>query len=42
MNYGDEYAALIVKPGDIEANWKAWVEEKMPLIQPVLDELNGK
>lgn len=24
---------------DVEANWRAWVDEKMPLIQPVLDEL---
>lgn len=42
MEYGDEYAALIVKAGDIEANWQAWVNEKMPTIQPVLDELNEK
>ncbi len=42
MDYGDEYANLIVKDGDIEANWNTWVEEKMPTIQPVLDELNAK
>lgn len=24
---------------DVEANWRAWVDEKMPLIQPVLNEL---
>ncbi|GHU07544.1 hypothetical protein FACS1894151_02040 [Spirochaetia bacterium] len=42
MNYHDEYSNLITKPGDIEANWKAWVAEKMPLIQPVLNELNAK
>ncbi|MDR2103144.1 MAG: extracellular solute-binding protein [Treponema sp.] len=42
MVYADEYSALIVKPGDIEANWRAWVREKMALIQPVLDELNAK
>ena len=41
MNYADEYAALIVKEGDIEENWRNWVEDKMPLIQPVLDELNA-
>ena len=40
MTYSDEYAALIVQDGDIEENWNAWVEEKMPLVQPVLDELN--
>ena len=42
MDYANEYSALIVKSGDIEANWRAWVNEKMPMIQPVLDELNGK
>ena len=26
---------------DVEANWRAWVDEKMPLIQPVLDELDA-
>ncbi|MEG1427195.1 MAG: hypothetical protein RSC76_05855, partial [Oscillospiraceae bacterium] len=41
MTYADEYAALIVKEGNIEENWKAWVAEKMPIIQPVLDELNA-
>jgi putative aldouronate transport system substrate-binding protein len=41
LEYNDEFAALIVKPGDIEANWRAWVNEKMPLIQPVLDELTA-
>ncbi|WP_322170630.1 ABC transporter substrate-binding protein [Acutalibacter caecimuris] len=42
MTYADEYAAILVKDGDLEANWQAWVNEKMPLIQPVLDELNAK
>jgi putative aldouronate transport system substrate-binding protein len=42
LDYAEEYSALIVKPGDIEANWKSWVNEKMPMIQPVLDELNAK
>jgi putative aldouronate transport system substrate-binding protein len=41
MTYSDEYAALIVRAGDIEANWRAWVNEKMTLIQPVLNELNA-
>jgi putative aldouronate transport system substrate-binding protein len=41
LQYDDEYAALIVKSGDIEANWRTWVNEKMPIIQPVLDELNA-
>ena len=42
MVYTDEYANLVTKEGDIEANWQAWVNEKMNLIQPVLDELNAK
>ncbi|GHV67243.1 hypothetical protein AGMMS49928_03850 [Spirochaetia bacterium] len=42
MVMADEYAALVIKPGDPEANWRTWVNEKMPLIQPVLDELNAK
>lgn len=36
-----EYAELVLKDGDIEANWNAWVAEKMQLIQPVIDELNA-
>jgi putative aldouronate transport system substrate-binding protein len=42
MVYPDEYAALVVAEGDIETNWQNWVNEKMSLIQPVLDELNAK
>ncbi|MDR1970435.1 MAG: extracellular solute-binding protein [Treponema sp.] len=42
MVMADEYAALVIKSGDIEAAWRTWVNEKMPLIQPVLDELNAK
>lgn len=41
MVYTDEYAALITKDGDIETVWKAWIDEKMNLIQPVLDDLNS-
>jgi putative aldouronate transport system substrate-binding protein len=41
LMYADEYAALIIKDGDIEANWRAWVNEKMPMIRPVLDELDA-
>jgi putative aldouronate transport system substrate-binding protein len=39
--YSDEYCQLILKEGDLRANWEAWVAEKMQLIQPVLDELNA-
>jgi putative aldouronate transport system substrate-binding protein len=42
MVMADEYAALVIKPGDTAANWRAWVNEKMALIQPVLNELNAK
>jgi putative aldouronate transport system substrate-binding protein len=42
LEYPTEYSALIVKGGDVEANWRAWVNEKMVNIQPVLDELNAK
>lgn len=41
MNLDEEYAQLILKEGDLEANWNAWVKEKMQLVQPLLDELNA-
>jgi putative aldouronate transport system substrate-binding protein len=40
-NYAEEYSALIVAPGNLEDNWKKWVADKMPMIQPVLDQLNA-
>ena len=42
FTYPDEYSQLIVKDGDLRENWQNWVDEKMSLIQPVLDELNAK
>ena len=39
LDLGQEYASIVLKGPDVEANWRAWVDEKMPLIQPVLDEL---
>ncbi|OIB00806.1 ABC transporter substrate-binding protein [Paenibacillus sp. LC231] len=39
--YADEYTNLILQEGDLEANWKKWVESKQSLVQPVLDELNN-
>ncbi|MDR1598307.1 MAG: ABC transporter substrate-binding protein [Oscillospiraceae bacterium] len=42
MILADEYAKLILMDGDLEANWKNWVNEKMAVVQPVLDELNAK
>ncbi|ANW98250.1 ABC transporter substrate-binding protein [Thermoclostridium stercorarium subsp. thermolacticum DSM 2910] len=41
FDYATEYAQLILKEGSIEENWKAWVKEKMQVVQPVLDELNA-
>ena len=41
MDLADEYAKLILKDGDLEQNWKAWVAEKMAVVQPVLDQLNA-
>lgn len=40
MDVAEEYAQLILKEGDLETNWKNWVDEKMQLAQPFLDELN--
>ena len=40
MDLSGEYAQLILKDGDLETNWKNWVDEKMQLVQPLLDELN--
>lgn len=40
MDLSEEYAQLILKDGDLETNWKNWVDEKMQLVQPLLDELN--
>ena len=41
FKYEEEYANLILQEGDLETNWKKWVESKMSLVQPYLDELNG-
>lgn len=41
LDYAAEYANLIVQKGDLEKNWQAWRAEKMALIQPYLEELNG-
>lgn len=41
LDYGDEFAKLVVMDGDIEANWRAWVAEKTPQMSAVLDELNA-
>lgn len=41
MSLSSEYARLILMDGDIEENWRNWVNEKMMVVQPVLDELNS-
>ncbi|GHT99757.1 hypothetical protein FACS1894142_7660 [Spirochaetia bacterium] len=41
IDYGADFSALIVKGGDLEANWRAWVREKQVLLQPAVDELNS-
>ncbi|MDR2932409.1 MAG: ABC transporter substrate-binding protein [Oscillospiraceae bacterium] len=41
FDYGTEYSSLVTMDGDIEANWRAWVDAKMAMVQPVLDELNA-
>jgi putative aldouronate transport system substrate-binding protein len=41
FDYGREFSGLVTMRGDIEENWRAWVQSKMPMIQPVLEELNS-
>lgn len=42
MQYADEYANMITKDADFDATYDQWIKDKMPLIQPVLDDLNAK
>ena len=41
FTYPDEYVQLILREGDLYTNWQNWVNEKMPLVQVVLDELDA-
>ena len=44
FTYEDEYINLVTNSGseeELEANWQAWIDSKMGIIQPVLDELNA-
>ena len=42
VNLSDEIAKLIMgKAEDLEANWKACIEENKPLWQPLVDDLNA-
>lgn len=45
FDYKTECANLVTNAGsleELEVNWLAWIEAQMPMIQPVLDELNAK
>jgi putative aldouronate transport system substrate-binding protein len=42
FDYDTELANLVIMDGDIEANWRKWINSKMPIVQPVLNELNSK
>jgi putative aldouronate transport system substrate-binding protein len=43
--YDQEYANIITNSrseADVERNWRAWVQERNVVVQPVLDELNAQ
>ena len=42
FNFGEEFARLVTMDGDIEVNWRNWVNEQMPMVQMVLDEMNAQ
>jgi putative aldouronate transport system substrate-binding protein len=42
FDYNTELANLVTMEGDIETNWRKWIESKKPIVQPVLDELNAE
>ncbi|MCY9515172.1 type 2 periplasmic-binding domain-containing protein [Paenibacillus apiarius] len=42
FDYETEYTNLILQSGDLEANWKKWVDSKKSLVEPVLEELNNQ
>ena len=41
IDYATDYAELAVMDGDLEKNWKDWIDSQMPMIQPALDDLNS-
>jgi putative aldouronate transport system substrate-binding protein len=41
FNYSEEFAQLITMDGDLQTNWQAWIDEKAPLVNPVIEELNA-
>ena len=42
MDFAEEFARLVTMDGDIEDNWRAWVDSQMPIVQIVLDEMNAQ
>ena len=40
FTYWDEYANILVQDGDFDANYDQWVQDRLGLIAPVLEELN--
>ena len=41
MNLPEEYASIVLAGPNVETSFNNWVREKMPIIQPVLNELNA-
>lgn len=41
LDYDSELSALAIEDGNLESNFNAWVDSKMPIIQNVLNELNA-
>lgn len=41
FNLAEEYASIVLKGPNVEESFNAWVAEKMPVVQPLLDELTA-
>lgn len=41
FDLGKEFAQIITMKGDLETNWKKWIADKAPLVDPVLKELDA-
>jgi len=41
INLGEAYANLVTMGGDIEANWRKWIADNAPIVDPVIEELNA-
>ena len=42
FDWGNEYATIILQDGDLETNWRNWVDSYSYIIDPVLEELNAE